>query len=94
MSTGTRTPLARGPVVTLMIDGKPTLGYAGEMLAGVLLVAGVHAFRRTVEGRPRAAFCGMGSCLDCAVRVDGVPMVRSCLTPVAEGMAVDTGETW
>ena len=38
-------------------------------------------------------FCGIGVCFDCLVTVNGAPKVRACLTPVAEGMIVQTQET-
>jgi NADH dehydrogenase/NADH:ubiquinone oxidoreductase subunit G len=35
----------------------------------------------------------MGLCYECLVTVDGIPNVRACLTPVAEGMVVETTAT-
>ena len=39
----------------------------------------------------RGPLCAMGTCFECRVRVDGVPHVRACLTPVREGMRVALG---
>jgi len=45
---------------------------------------------RAREGEPIAAFCGIGQCTDCVMVVNGVPNVRTCITPVMEGMIVET----
>jgi hypothetical protein len=39
---------------------------------------------------PRGVFCAQGRCSDCAMTVDGIPNVRSCVTPVRAGMRVKT----
>jgi aerobic-type carbon monoxide dehydrogenase small subunit (CoxS/CutS family) len=39
---------------------------------------------------PRGIFCAIGRCTDCVMVVDGVPNVRTCMTPLTEGMRVQT----
>ena len=80
----------RGQAVTIMVDGVPVKAYQGETIAGALLANGRRAWRRTETGQPRGLFCGMGICFDCLATVDGVPNVRACITPVADGMVVET----
>ena len=80
----------RGQAVTITVDGVPVQAYLGETIAGVLLADGWRAWRRTEKGEPRGLFCGIGICFDCMVTVDGVPNVRACITPVLEGMVVET----
>ncbi|HIC88278.1 MAG TPA: (2Fe-2S)-binding protein [Anaerolineae bacterium] len=81
----------RGQAVTVIIDGVPVQAYLGETIAAVLLAQGRRAWRRTAKaGQPRGLFCGMGICFDCLVTVDGRPNVRACVTPVTEGMVVQT----
>jgi D-hydroxyproline dehydrogenase subunit gamma len=80
--------LARGPRVTIALDGRAVVAHAGETVATVLLAEGEPATRTTVGGEPRGVFCGMGVCFDCLVVVDGVPNTRACMTYVAEGMDV------
>jgi predicted molibdopterin-dependent oxidoreductase YjgC len=67
-------------------EGRTLRAPAGESLASALLAAGI---RRLGEGpgSPRAAFCMMGVCQQCLVRVDG-RLVQSCLVPVRAGMTV------
>jgi predicted molibdopterin-dependent oxidoreductase YjgC len=82
------TALARGPAVTIALDGHPVVAYSGETVATVLIAEGHHATRTTAGGEPRGVFCGMGVCFDCLVVIDGVPNTRACMTFVAEGMDV------
>ncbi len=39
-------------------------------------------------GRPRGLGCARGHCTNCLMRIDGVPNVRACSTPVRDGMTV------
>ena len=80
--------LARGPRLTLTLDGNPVTAYDGETVATVLLAEGRIAMRTTAGGEPRGVFCGMGVCFDCLVMVDGVPNTRACMTQVRDGMDV------
>jgi len=82
----------RGAPVTIIVDGARVSAYAGETIGGVLLAAGRRAWRHTRRGQPRGLFCGIGVCFDCLVTVNGTPNVRACLTPVVEGMVVQTRE--
>jgi predicted molibdopterin-dependent oxidoreductase YjgC len=82
---------ARQPL-TVKVDGEPVSAFAGESVAAVLLALGQQAFRHTDRsGAPRGLFCGMGVCFDCLVTIDGVENVRACVTPVQEGMEIETG---
>lgn len=86
--------IERGPAVSIELDGQPVQAYAGESVAAVLLANGRRVLRHTDKsGAPRGVFCGIGVCFDCLVTVDGVPNVRACMTPVRQGMIVETGKT-
>ena len=77
--------------VTFEFDGASFEAVAGETIAAALWAAGQRAVRRSsAMGAPRALFCNMGICFECLVRVDGRP-VRSCTTPVRQGMVVESG---
>lgn len=78
-------------LVSLYVNGRLLRAAAGLSVAAVLAQAGVPA-RRSVSGEPRAPFCGMGVCFECRVRIDGRAHVRACLTPVQEGMRVETDD--
>jgi predicted molibdopterin-dependent oxidoreductase YjgC len=84
-SLETRQPL------TVTIDGKTIVAFAGESVATVLMAQGRQTFRQTDNKHaPRGFYCGMGVCFDCLVRIDGIENVRACMTPVAEGMVIET----
>lgn len=77
--------------VTITFDGQELRVRAGEMLAAALTAAGVHTFHYSAKRKePRGMFCAIGRCTDCAMIVDGVPNVRTCVTPVRAGMVVET----
>jgi D-hydroxyproline dehydrogenase subunit gamma len=78
-------------MIEIRVNGEPLRVPADVTLAAALVSAGQSAFRRSVGGDPRGPLCGMGSCFECRVTVDGVPHRRACLTPVREGMEVETG---
>ena len=76
--------------VTIVVDGRPLRVDAGISVAAALLNAGVHAFRRSVTGSDREPLCGMGTCHECRVTIDGVPHRRACLVTVGAGLRVST----
>lgn len=80
-----------GPVVEIIVDGKPIPAYEGEPILAALLAGGVRINRYTVKKHePRGLFCGIGQCTDCAMIVDGIPNVRTCITPARAGMVIQT----
>ncbi|MFK4728896.1 (2Fe-2S)-binding protein [Agromyces mediolanus] len=87
----TRLPSERGDAVEITVDGRPVACFAGETVATAMLAAGVPAFSHR-NGEPRIPLCNMGTCFECGVTVDGVPLTRSCLAPVRDGMRIETSE--
>lgn len=83
------TRAAAADAIVIRVDGSEVHADAGSSVAAVLLARGV-AFRRSVTGEPRAALCGMGSCHECRVTIDGVAHRRACLTLVRPGLEVRT----
>lgn len=78
-------------LVKFTYNGKTLEGYEGEPIASALRVAGVMAHRYTAKKHePRGVFCAIGRCTDCVMVVNGKPNVRTCITPLAEGMTVET----
>ncbi|NOX44329.1 MAG: (2Fe-2S)-binding protein, partial [Caldiserica bacterium] len=80
----------RPKAVTFTFDGRPIRAYEGETIAAALHAAGVRILSRTRSGAPRGLFCAIGKCSSCLATVDGVPNVRTCITPVREGMVVES----
>lgn len=77
--------------VKITVDGKEIIGYENEMLAATLMANGINVFRETKKKHePRGIFCAIGRCTDCVMVVDGIPNVRTCVTPIREGMVIET----
>ena len=84
-------PLPSAREITLYVDGKAVTARDGEPIAAALAAAGIRVHRYTAKrGQARGILCAIGQCTDCAMVVDGVANVRTCITPVAEGMVVET----
>lgn len=80
--------------VTIHVDGRPLTVREGESLAAALWAAGISALRRDdFTAADCGLYCGIGHCQGCRVTVDGYENVRSCLTPVREGMRVSLSAT-
>jgi sarcosine oxidase subunit alpha len=76
--------------ITITVDGVPHAVDGDITLAAALLNVGVAAFRRDLSGGARGPLCGMGTCFECRITVDGVPNVRSCLELVRDGMSIES----
>ena len=85
-----RTPgVRRGRAFTLTFDGPELTAHEGETVLAVLWAAGIRTLHVTARTRqPRGFFCGMGTCFDCLVSIDGRLGVRACMEPARPGMAV------
>ena len=82
---------SHGREVDFTFDGKVMKGFEGEPIAMALHANGVHIYRVTPEmKRPRGFLCAIGKCSSCFMVVDGVPNVRTCVTPLKAGMKVET----
>ncbi len=81
----------KGREIRIIFDGKEVKAYEGEMIATALYAVGYKVLRYTARfHEPRGIFCAIGRCTDCAMEVNGLPNVRSCITPVKEGMVINT----
>ena len=95
MSDSIRMPAGRPePSIHVTFEGRSVPCHRGETLATALLAHGITRFGSTRDGAPRQPLCNMGTCFDCAVTVDGVPLVRACLTYVRPNMDVQPSQGW
>lgn len=79
----------KGRLVKFTYEGTVLEGCEGESIAAALKANGINIHRYTVKNhKPRGVFCAIGRCTDCVMVVDGVPNVRTCVTPLREGMRV------
>ncbi|MEM3039080.1 MAG: (2Fe-2S)-binding protein, partial [Thermoplasmata archaeon] len=61
----------------------------GDTIASALWRNGIKVITRSIKfHRPRGLHCGTGDCPNCFANVNGVPNVRTCITPVEDGMVV------
>ncbi len=76
-------------------EGRRLEAAAGQTIAAALVAHGVRVFGRSAKfHRPRGVRCANGTCSSCAMRVDGLPGVRTCVTPVRDGMRVEREHAW
>lgn len=79
-------------VVNFSFDGQTLTGYKGESLSAALLANGIRTLRVHEEtASPRGIYCNIGHCFECRVTIDGLDGVRSCLTPLVDGMNITSG---
>ncbi len=80
-----------GEAVSFTFNGEAMEGYAGESIAAALHANGVMELGKSAElHRPRGFYCAIGNCSSCSMVVDGVPNVKTCVTPLKAGMRVET----
>ncbi|WP_235496742.1 (2Fe-2S)-binding protein [Leifsonia sp. Root4] len=89
-SEARRLEAERGAPIEISFNGRPVPCFDGETLATALLADGVSEFGTTRSGAPRQPLCNMGTCFDCVLVVDGVPLTRSCLTYAVDGMTTES----
>ncbi|MEC9489030.1 MAG: (2Fe-2S)-binding protein [Halanaerobium sp.] len=79
--------------VSFTFNGKEITGYKGEPIAAALQAAGYRVLSHSLQlHRPRGFFCAIGNCSSCMMKVNGVPNVKVCQTPLEVGMEVETQE--
>ena len=84
-------PAPEGKKVTFYYNGTPLEGLEGEPIMAALKANDIMVHRYTAKTHePRGVFCAIGRCTDCVMIVDGKPNVRTCITPLAAGMKVET----
>ncbi len=80
-----------GEHVRFVCDGEEVSAVASDTVASALLAAGRTTFLTSPhDGQPRGGFCFVGRCSDCLMIIDGQPGTMACITPVRDGMIVET----
>lgn len=70
-------------------QNKAVVAKDGDSIAASLYRNGQRIFSRSFKyHRPRGLLCVSGKCPNCLMNVDGIPNVRTCITPVRDGMKV------
>jgi len=82
---------SRGRKVIFYHDGRPLEWYENDPIAVALYANNVKTLSYTKKyHRPRGFFCAIGKCSSCFMTVDGLANVRTCITPLKEGMKIET----
>lgn len=88
-------PAEKQEQVSFTFNGQQVVGYAGEPIAVALWASGIKTIRSCkATAQPRGVYCGIGHCYECRAEVDGVPNVRTCLTPLSRGTTVSSSSAW
>ncbi len=78
--------------ITFTWNGQKLSGYESEMISSALFANGIQIFgHHPKDNSPQGMFCANGQCSQCLVIADGLP-VKSCMTPLAQGMVIESVE--
>ena len=78
-------------VIHFTYNGAPLEGIQGDTIASALHNLGIRTLSQSIKHhRPRGFYCAIGNCASCNMIVNGTPNVRTCITPLEEGMVVKT----
>ena len=75
--------------ISFTFNGEEMYGREGDTIAAALHDNGIMVYRVTNAERKRGFFCAIGKCSSCMMTVDGVPNIKTCITPLQEGMNVE-----
>ncbi|HHZ11657.1 MAG TPA: (2Fe-2S)-binding protein [Acholeplasmataceae bacterium] len=76
--------------IAFTYEGETFYGYEGDTIAAALIAAGVVKFRESlVRKRPRGLYCAIGNCSSCHMIVNGEANIKTCITPLEEGLRVE-----
>ncbi|GAB3797600.1 (2Fe-2S)-binding protein [Virgibacillus kimchii] len=85
--------LTESNYVSFTFNGNSYSGLEHESLAAALLANGIRNLRQHEEsGTPRGIYCNIGHCYECRVTINGKQGQRACLTPLREGMIVESSK--
>ncbi|MFP0198966.1 MULTISPECIES: cyanide-forming glycine dehydrogenase subunit HcnA [Pseudomonas] len=76
--------------MTVHINGQPVTAAIGETVLSVIQSLGVRQVARNDHNQISGAYCGMGVCQCCLVKINGRHKRRACQTVVREGMQIET----
>ncbi|MBP3997985.1 hydrogen cyanide synthase HcnA [Pseudomonas sp. LAIL14HWK12:I2] len=82
-------PLAQADM-TVHINGHPVSAAIGETVLSVIQSLGVRQVARNDHNQISGAYCGMGVCQCCLVKINGRHKRRACQTVVRDGMLIET----
>ena len=78
-------------VVSVKVNGVVVEVAAGSTVA-VATAFARHACRTSMTGEPRGPLCGMGTCFECRMTINGRPHCQTCQILCESGMDIRTDE--
>ncbi|KPG82704.1 MULTISPECIES: (2Fe-2S)-binding protein [Pseudomonas] len=76
--------------MTVHINGQAVSAAIGETVLSVIQSLGVRQIARNDHDQVSGAYCGMGVCQCCLVKINGRHKRRACQTLVRDGMLIET----
>ncbi len=76
--------------MTVYINGQAVSAAIGETVLSVIQSLGVRQIARNDHDQISGAYCGMGVCQCCLVKINGRHKRRACQTVVRDGMQIET----
>ena len=76
--------------MTVHINGQAVSAAIGETGLSVIQSLGVRQIARNDHDQISGAYCGMGVCQCCLVKINGRHKRRACQTVVRDGMLIET----
>lgn len=76
--------------MTVHINGQAVNAAIGETVLSVIQSLGVRQIARNDHDQISGAYCGMGVCQCCLVKINGRHKRRACQTVVRDGMLIET----
>jgi len=76
--------------MTVHINGQAVSAAIGETVLTVIQSLGVRQIARNDHDQISGAYCGMGVCQCCLVKINGRHKRRACQTVVRDGMLIET----
>ena len=75
--------------ISVRVDGKMVSVRAGSTVAVAVLASGATC-RVSATGQHRSPLCGMGTCFECRVAINGEPQRRSCQVLCEANMEIES----
>ncbi|HWH86013.1 MAG TPA: (2Fe-2S)-binding protein [Pseudomonas sp.] len=76
--------------MTVHINGQAVSAAIGETVLSVIQSLGVRQIARNDHDQISGAYCGMGVCQCCLVKINGRHKRRACQSVVRDGMQIET----
>lgn len=76
--------------MTVHINGQAVSAAIGETVLSIIQSLGVRQIARNDHDQISGAYCGMGVCQCCLVKINGRHKRRACQTLVRDGMQIET----